>query len=121
MGNIVITPHMTAEEKQAAIKLANEADPGPSITSWRYFKFLITAFLVILNSGDNGTLLFITLSFGLVMSGRADSRIRWYGHELGQFDGTISNLLWSVGTLSRRYFSCLCRSSRASSSVPGRY
>ena len=64
LGNIVITPHMTAEEKQAAIKIANEADPGPSITSWRYFKFLITAFLVILNSGDNGTLLFITLSFG---------------------------------------------------------
>jgi len=51
---LTITPHMTAEEKAAAIKLANEADPGPPITSWRYFKFLVTAFLVILNSGDNG-------------------------------------------------------------------
>lgn len=54
VGDIVISHHMTPEEKAAAIKLANEADPGPPVTSWRYFKFLITAFLVILNSGDNG-------------------------------------------------------------------
>jgi hypothetical protein len=39
IGGLVITPHMTAEEKAAAIKLANEADPGPPLTSWRYFKF----------------------------------------------------------------------------------
>lgn len=58
IGGLAITPHMTAEEKAAAIKLANEADPGPPVTSWRYLKFLVTAFLVILNSGDNGQSLF---------------------------------------------------------------
>lgn len=54
IGEFTISPYMTAEEKAAAIRLANEADPGPPLLSWRYFKFLITAFLVILNSGDNG-------------------------------------------------------------------
>jgi hypothetical protein len=54
VGNISITPHMSPEEKAAAIKLANDADPGPPLGSWRYFKFLVTAFLVILNSGDSG-------------------------------------------------------------------
>jgi hypothetical protein len=54
VGNICITPHMSPEEKAAAIKLANDADPGPPLGSWRYLKFLVTAFLVILNSGDSG-------------------------------------------------------------------
>lgn len=54
IGDIAISAHMTPEEKAAAIRLANEADPGPSVGSWRYFKFLVTAFLVILNSGDSG-------------------------------------------------------------------
>jgi len=69
VGGLTITPHMTAEEKAAAIKLANEADPGPPITSWRYFKFLVTAFLVILNSGDNGTLLMVSFCFFISLDG----------------------------------------------------
>jgi hypothetical protein len=88
VGNIAITPHMTAEEKQAAIKLANEADPGPSITSWRYFKFLITAFLVILNSGDNGTPLSIHSARRFPQQ-RADELI------VG-FDGTVMSSVNSM-------------------------
>lgn len=45
---------LSPEERAGALKLAMEADPGPDILSWRYMKFVFTAFIVILNSGDNG-------------------------------------------------------------------
>lgn len=54
IGGITINSHMTAEERSTALRLANEMDPGPSIMSWRYIKFLLTCLAVILNSGDSG-------------------------------------------------------------------
>ena len=48
---------MTAEERAGALKVAMELDPGPDILSWRYMYFVFTAFIAILNSGDNGQLL----------------------------------------------------------------
>ena len=88
IGGLAITPHMTAEEKAAAIKLANAADPGPPLTSWRYFKFLITAFLVILNSGDNGELSLRSIEQWLMVPG---------------FDGTVMSSVNSMETF-QSYF-----------------
>lgn len=45
---------MSAEERAGALKIAMEQDPGPNILSWRYMSFVFTAFIAILNSGDNG-------------------------------------------------------------------
>lgn len=45
---------LSPEERATALRLAMEADPGPDVLSWRYMKFVFTAFIVILNSGDNG-------------------------------------------------------------------
>lgn len=114
IGDIVINPHMTAEEKAAAIKLANDADPGPPLFSWRYMKFVITALLVILNSGDNGE--YGSYSFSRGVLRRAPrrltmrDRVRRYRHELRQLDGTVSILLRSPRPSGRRYLSRLCKS-----------
>lgn len=54
IGGITINAHMTAEERSTALRLANELDPGPKLFSWRHVKFLLTALVVILNSGDSG-------------------------------------------------------------------
>lgn len=53
-GELVITHDMTPEEKATILRLANEQDPGPKILSGRYVLFVLTALVVILNSGDNG-------------------------------------------------------------------
>lgn len=45
---------LSPEERTTALRLAMEADPGPDILSWRYMLFVFTAFIAILNSGDNG-------------------------------------------------------------------
>jgi hypothetical protein len=45
---------MSPEERAGALKIAMEQDPGPNILSWRYMSFVFTAFIAILNSGDNG-------------------------------------------------------------------
>lgn len=45
---------LSPEERATALKLAMEADPGPNILSGRYMLFVFTAFIAILNSGDNG-------------------------------------------------------------------
>ena len=45
---------MTAEDRATALKLANEADPGPPLASWTHVQFLLTCFIVIVNSCDTG-------------------------------------------------------------------
>jgi hypothetical protein len=45
---------MTAEDRATALKLANEADPGPPIASYRFLCFIATCFVVIVNSCDTG-------------------------------------------------------------------
>ena len=45
---------LSPEERATALRLAMEADPGPDVLSWRYMLFVFTAFIAILNSGDNG-------------------------------------------------------------------
>ncbi|ORX38190.1 general substrate transporter [Kockovaella imperatae] len=45
---------MSAEDRATALKLANEADPGPPISSWAHIQFLLTCFIVIVNSCDTG-------------------------------------------------------------------
>lgn len=45
---------MSAEDRATALRLATEADPGPSISSWRHLCFLATCFVVIVNSCDTG-------------------------------------------------------------------
>lgn len=49
---------LSPEERATALRLAMEADPGPDILSWRYMLFVFTAFIAILNSGDNGEFTF---------------------------------------------------------------
>jgi len=46
--------HMSPEERAAAMRLAHEADPGPAFFSWRYFKFFMSLFVVIVCSCDTG-------------------------------------------------------------------
>lgn len=46
--------NMTAEDRATALKLAYEADPGPSTLSYRYLCFFLTCFVVIVNSCDTG-------------------------------------------------------------------
>lgn len=45
---------LSPEERATALRLAMEADPGPDILSRRYMLFVFTAFIAIMNSGDNG-------------------------------------------------------------------
>ena len=46
--------YMSAEERAAAMKLARELDPGPSIGSLRYIQFLLSVSIVIACSCDTG-------------------------------------------------------------------
>jgi hypothetical protein len=46
--------HMSPEERAAALKLAQEIDPGPSIWSLRYLQFIFSLLVVIVCSCDNG-------------------------------------------------------------------
>lgn len=54
VGDVQFSHAMTAEDKAAALKMANEADPGPALSSWRHLCFLATCFVVIVNSCDTG-------------------------------------------------------------------
>ncbi len=46
---------MTAEERAAALKIAQDADPGPDTLSYRSFVFTLIVLVVCMCSGDNGT------------------------------------------------------------------
>ena len=46
--------HMSPEERAAAMKLAREIDPGPSLGSLRHIQFLLSAAVVIVCSCDTG-------------------------------------------------------------------
>lgn len=88
-----IHPHMTAEQRGIALKLAHDIDPGPSILSWRYMLFVFTAFIAILNSGDNDEYYQAShRAFQLTCSALT---LRWNRHGLGQLDGAVPRLLWT--------------------------
>ena len=45
---------MSAEDRAAALRLANEADPGPALGSWGHIQFLMMCSVVIVCSCDTG-------------------------------------------------------------------
>ncbi len=47
---------MRVEDRQAALELARQIDPGPPILSMRYFGFVLTCLCTCMCSGDNGEL-----------------------------------------------------------------
>ena len=47
--------HISNEDRAAALKMAQAADPGPDVYSWRYMKFVMLAIVACVCSGDNGT------------------------------------------------------------------
>lgn len=42
------------EDRQTALELAINADPGPSKLSWRYIRLWMIVFLMCMNQGDGG-------------------------------------------------------------------
>ena len=42
------------EDRQTALELAMNADPGPSKVSWRYIRLWMIVFLMCMNQGDGG-------------------------------------------------------------------
>lgn len=42
------------EDRQTALELAINADPGPKKTSWRYIRLWMIVFLMCMNQGDGG-------------------------------------------------------------------
>jgi hypothetical protein len=48
--------HISNEDRAAALNMARAADPGPSVYSWRYMKFVMLALVACVCSGDNGML-----------------------------------------------------------------
>jgi hypothetical protein len=87
---------MSAEERAGALTIAMEQDPGPDILSWRYMSFVFTAFIAILNSGDNGK----SQSWWWWRV-RSWARLRWYRHVIRQLDGAIPKLFWFRGSRDR--------------------
>jgi hypothetical protein len=47
---------MTIEDRATALKLAQQADPGPAAFSYRSFVFTCMVLVVCMCSGDSGTL-----------------------------------------------------------------
>jgi MFS family permease len=100
------------EDRAVALKLAQDADPGPPAASWRMVKFTLMVLVVCMCSGDSGfdgTVMSSVNSmprylefFGLPAGGNSKTGIVFGAYTVGQVLAFLV-VSWLPDKLGRRY------------------
>ena len=104
--------NLTMEDRAVALKLAQDADPGPPAASWRMVKFTLMVLVVCMCSGDSGfdgTVMSSVNSmplylrfFGLPAGGTEKTGVVFGAYTIGQVLAFLI-VSWLPDRLGRRY------------------
>lgn len=104
--------HLTMEDRAVALKLAQDADPGPPAASWRMVKFTLMVLVVCMCSGDSGfdgTVMSAVNSmprylsfFGLPAGGNSKTGVVFGAYTIGQVLAFFV-VSWLPDKFGRRY------------------